>query len=91
MQAAKKPKGTGQDTEQGQGKEVSKSGGGRVVKEKLSKSGRSRDKGKDIDGRPSKNRGMQEGEMVNQRRGHVYRIYLRWSGAQDMKGLQGST
>ena len=50
-QAAKKPKGTGQDTEQGQDKEVSKSGGGRVVKEKLSKSGGSRDKGKAIGGR----------------------------------------
>ena len=37
--AAKKPKGTGQDTEQEQDKKVSKSGGGRVGKETLSKSG----------------------------------------------------
>ena len=45
-----------------------------MVKEKLSKSRGSRDKGKDVGGRPSKNRGMQEGEMVNQRRGDM-RMY----------------
>ena len=45
-----------------------------MVREKPSKSGGSRDKGKSIGGRPSKNRGMQEGEMVNQRRGYM-RMY----------------
>ena len=54
---AKKPKGTGQDTQQGQDNEVSKSGGGRGGKERKSKSGGMRENG-----------GAQEDGMASQRR-----------------------
>ena len=45
-----------------------------MVNGKLSKPGGSRDKGKDTGGRTSKNRGVQEGRIVNQRRGDM-RMY----------------
>ena len=61
----KKPKGTGQDTQQGQYSKGSKSGGGRVGKEHLSKSGGTRENG-----------GVQEGGVASQRRGdNVMRMY----------------
>ena len=80
-QAAKKPKGTGQDIEQGQDKKVSKSGGGRVGEEHLLKSGGVRENG-----------GMEEDGGASQRREDM-RMYdlicemLRGTGGAGVAGV----